>query len=182
MRWFHLFLMKPISRLVGFVFRKDTSIFTLAMIAHSLGNFLVNILLASYASFHFHATIAVLIIFIATVVKVIIMVALYDCYHKDIFGLEKAKNGQLENKIVRRLENVLRHLAGKSKFITFTTLILVDHFFGVIYMRKAHHIYRGIPREDWPLILMALAIASIALVVGWEIVEFLWKIFMWLMS
>ncbi|MFM7088307.1 MAG: hypothetical protein ACKOW9_02125 [Candidatus Paceibacterota bacterium] len=102
-----------------------------------------------------------------------LLVVLYDYYGQDIFGLEKAKNG---NKIVRKVEGILRRLSGKSKFITFTTLILVDHFFGVIYMRKVHHVYRGIPREDWPIILFALGIASMALVIGWEIIEIVWKI------
>ncbi|MFN4181509.1 MAG: hypothetical protein ACK4FA_02345 [Candidatus Paceibacteria bacterium] len=174
--------MKPISRIVGFLFSKDTNVFKLAMIAHSLGNFLFNILFARYVALHFHVALATVLVFIATVLKVGIMVALYDYYGKDIFGLEQAKNGQVTNKIVRKIESVLRHLAGKSKWLTFVTLILLDNFFGVVYMRKAHHAYRGIPKEDLKIVLLALGIVSISLVAGWEIVEIICNFFIWLMS
>lgn len=183
MKWIHLFLMKPISRIVGFIIRKDTSVFTLGIVAHSLGNFLVNVLLSGYIVFHFDIVISLFLVFIANILKVIIMVALYDHYGKDIFGIESTKTERgAENKIIKKIKKVLLYLEKRSKNMTYIVLILIDHFFGVIYIRKEHHVYKGIPREDWIIISIALGIATIVLVAGWELVEIIWKIIKWLMS
>lgn len=111
------------------------------------------------------------------------MVALYDYYGKDIFGIENTKkNTGTENNIIKKIKKVLAYLENRNKNVTYVALILIDHFFGVIYMRKENHVYKGIPREDWTVIGIALAIATIVLVAGWEIIEILWKIIKWLTS
>ncbi len=179
MKWFHLFLLKPISKLLGFIFSKNGAVFSIAIAIHSLANFLINILLAGYLALHKPLIESMVWIFVASVLKVVVLVKIYDHFKTDVFGLEMLKGGQIDDqKIVRTIKKVLHRLERRGKFLTHTALIIADHVIGVIYIRTEHRAYRGIPLRDWPAISLALLISTPVMVLGWEIlIKIFWVLY-----
>src|SRR3989339_2119862 len=177
MKWFHLFSLKPISKLLGFLFSKNGATFSIGVATHFAINLFVNGFIAGYVTFHLSLLWSLLSLFFINILKVIIMVKIYDRFEKDVFGIETFKSGQIdERKVVRMVKKILHHLNRRGKFFTHVTLIVVDHFFGVVYIRREHRVYRGIPRQDWLAILLAMVISTPVIVFGWEIlIKIYWK-------
>jgi len=170
MKWFHLFSLKPISKLLGFLFSKNGATFSIGVATHFAINLFVNGFIAGYVTFHLSLLWSLLSLFFINILKVIIMVKIYDRFEKDVFGIETFKSGQIdERKVVRMVKKILHHLNRRGKFFTHVTLIVIDHFFGVVYIRREHRVYRGIPRQDWLAILLAMVISTPVIVFGWEI-------------
>jgi len=181
MKWFHLFMMKPISKLLGFLWSKDGAVFSFGMAAHLYANFVVNVLLAGYAALHMSLLDTLMLVFCASIIKIIVLVKIYDHFKTDIFGIELAKNGQVDNKVVRIIKRILHHLEHRSKFFTHVVLVAIDHIFGVIYIRREHHVYRGIPWQDWPAILLAVLISTPAIVLGWKLLILAYSAICWVL-
>lgn len=170
---------KLISQYLSFIYKKQAMWFVLGMTAHSVINFIFTVILNGYLVVKFTLITATTLMFFANIAKVLTMILVYDIFQNDVFGIELLKTNEEDsekNRVVKKIRKLLQRLERFGSFQIKVILIVVDNFFGVIYVRPESRKYNCIPKKIWSAFILGMFLATIGMTMGAKIIQEIYRL------